>query len=137
VKVVLDTNVLVSALLKRDSVPGRILQGVWNGSLELLLSAPLHQELVSVLQYPKIRRRLAAQAADVGLFMELLPFFTTSVTLVEVSAPRPRDEDDWMVLATLVAGHGDWLISGDRDLLALADRFPILAPAAFVGRFLA
>jgi predicted nucleic acid-binding protein len=41
-----------------------------------------------------------------------------------------------MVLATLVAGQADWLVSGDEDLLVLADRFPILAPAGFVARFL-
>ena len=39
-KVVLDTNVLVSALLKRDSIPGRLLQAVWDGNLDLVLSEP-------------------------------------------------------------------------------------------------
>lgn len=37
-RVVLDTNVLVSGLLKRDGIPGRLLQAVWNGSLELVRS---------------------------------------------------------------------------------------------------
>jgi len=137
VKVVLDTNVLVSALLKQDGVPGRILQAVWNGSLELLLSDALHEELAAVLQYPKIRKRLEAQAVDVKLFMELLPFFATGVTLGDICVPRPRDADDWMVLATFVAGQGDWLIIGDADLLALAQSFPIISPAQFVERFLA
>ena len=59
-KVVIDTNVLVSALLKRDSVPGRILRAVWEGNLELLLSAPLCEELAAVLEYPKIKKRLVA-----------------------------------------------------------------------------
>ena len=40
-KVILDTNVLVSGLLKSDSVPGRLLRAIWSGNLELLLSAPL------------------------------------------------------------------------------------------------
>jgi len=137
VKVVLDTNVLVSALLKRDSIPGRILQGVWNGELELLLSAPLQEELDAVLEYPKLRKRLEGQAVDIKMFLELLPFFTTSVTLEDVSVPRPRDADDWMVLATFVAGQGDWLITGDADLLELAERFAIIRPAEFVQRFLA
>ena len=136
-KVVLDTNVLVSALLKRDSIPGRILQGVWNGELELLLSAPLQEELDAVLEYPKLRKRLEGQAVDIRMFLELLPFFTTSVTLEDVSVPRPRDADDWMVLATFVAGQGDWLITGDADLLELAERFAIIRPAEFVQRFLA
>ena len=54
----------------------------------------------------------------------------------DVSVPRPRDADDWMVLATFVAGQGDWLVTGHADLLALAQRFPIIPPAQFVERFL-
>ncbi len=41
------------------------------------------------------------------------------------------------MLATLVAGQADWLVTGDADLLVLAKQFPILTPAAFVERFLA
>jgi len=133
---VLDTNVLVSALMKRDGTPARILRAVWDGNLELLLSAPMLEELVAVLDYPKIRRRLAAAGADANLFLELLPFFTTTVELGEVAVPKPRDADDWIVRATLVAGEADWLVTGDADLLALSGQFPILTPAAFVERFL-
>jgi len=135
-RVVLDTNVLVSALLKRDSIPGRLLQAVWDGSLDLVLSEPLLTELCDVLDYPKIRRRLVANAIDCDLFLELLPFFTIQVDLSGIQVPRPRDAADEMVLATFVAGQAEWLISGDEDLLVLADRYPILTPAAFVARFL-
>jgi len=135
-KVVLDTNVLVSALLKRDSIPGRLLQAVWDGTLDLVLSEPLLTELREVMQYPKIRQRLVAHAIDSELFLELLPFFTIQVDLTGIKVPRPRDAADEMVLATFVAGQAEWLVSGDEDLLALADQFPILAPAAFVARFL-
>lgn len=136
-KVVLDTNVMVSALLKRDSVPGQILQAVWDGNLDLVLSEPLLAELREVLNYPKIRKRLVANAIDRELFLELLPFFAIQVDLAGTKVPRPRDAADQMVLATLVAGQAEWLVSGDEDLLVLADRFPILTPAAFVARFLA
>ena len=132
----LDTNVLVSALLKRDSIPGRLLQAVWDGSLDLVLSEPLLTELRDVLDYPKVRRRLAANAIDCDLFLELLPFFTIQVDLSGIQVPRPRDAADEMVLATFVAGQAEWLVSGDEDLLVLADRYPILTPAAFVARFL-
>ena len=135
-KVVLDTNVLVSALLKRDSVPGRLLQAVWDGTLDLVLSDALLTELRDVLNYPKIRQRLLANAVDSELFLELLPFFTIQVDLSGTRVPRPRDAADAMVLATFVAGQAEWLVSGDQDLLVLADQYPILTPAAFVARFL-
>jgi putative PIN family toxin of toxin-antitoxin system len=135
-KVVLDTNVLVSALLKRDSVPGRLLQAVWDSALDLVLSEELLTELRDVLRYPKIRKRLVASAIDVELFLELLPFFTIQADLSGIKVPRPRDAADAMVLVTFVAGQAEWLVSGDEDLLALADQYPILTPAAFVARFL-
>ena len=136
-KVVLDTNVLVSGLLKSGSVPGRLLQAVWSVNLELLLSAPLRNELANVPEYPKIRKRLIAQSIDVTEFLERLPFFTTDVTLGNVSVPMPRDVDDWKVLATFVAGRGDWLVTGDADLLVMNDQFSIVTPTVFVERFLA
>ena len=135
-KVLLDTNVLVSALLKQGSIPARIVRAVWDGNLQLLISTELREELADVLQYPKIRKRLLAQHIDAAQFLELLPFFTTAVMLGKVSVPRPRDADDWIALATLVAGQAEWLVSGDRDLLVLSDPFPILSPASFVERFL-
>ena len=102
-----------------------------------MLSEPLLTELREVLDYPKIRKRLVANAIDSELFLELLPFFTIQVDLTGIKVPRPRDAADEMVLATFVAGQAEWLVSGDEDLLVLADQFPILTPAAFVARFLA
>jgi len=96
-----------------------------------VLSLPLLAELREVLNYPKIRKRLVASAIDSELFFELLPFFTVQVDLTGVEVPRPRE-----VLATFVAGQAEWLVSGDEDLLVMADQFPILSPAAFVARFL-
>lgn len=136
-RVVLDTNVLVSALLNRASIPGRVLQAAWDGSLELVLSEPLLAELRAVLDYPRIRRRLDALDIDAAPFLELLPFFITQVDITGIDAPRPRDADDQAVLATLIAAQADWLVTGDQDLLVLAREFPILSPAAFVERFLA
>jgi len=89
-----------------------------------------------VLDYPKIRKRLVANAIDSDLFLDLLPFFTIQVDLSGIEVPRPRDASDEMVLATFVAGEAEWLVSGDEDLLALADQYPILSPTAFVARFL-
>ena len=60
-KVVLDTNVLVSALLKRDSVPGRLLQAVWDGTLDLVLSEPLLTELRDVLRLPEDPQALGGE----------------------------------------------------------------------------
>jgi predicted nucleic acid-binding protein len=46
----------------------------------------------------------------------------------------PRDPDDIPVLATLIASEADMLVTGDRDLLALREEYPIETPAEFVRR---
>jgi len=45
-----------------------------------------------------------------------------------------RDEADQLILGTLRASKADYLITGDKDLLALSDRYPIVTPAAFWER---
>ena len=136
VRVVLDTNVLVSALLNRQSTPGMLWNSIQDGSLTLISSASLLAELRVVLDYPKIRTRLDKHGVDTILFLELLQLFVIVVTVDDVVVPRPRDIDDQQVLATLIASKADWLITGDEDLLVLADRYHILSPAAFRHRFL-
>ena len=136
-RVVLGTNVLVSALLTHEGLPARILQFVYDGSLTLILSEPLLEELHEVLLYPKIRKRLDASSIDVPRFIELLRFFATLVETKVADAPTVRDPDNRELLAALIQGPADWLVTGDQDLLALSATYPILTPAAFVDRFLA
>jgi uncharacterized protein len=52
----------------------------------------------------------------------------------ETPEVRLRDAADAPVLGTLLAGHADYLITGDKDLLVLADRYPIVTPADFWER---
>ena len=136
-RVVLDTNVLVSALLTHDGLPARIHQFVYDGSLTLVLSEPLLEELHKVLLYPKIRKRFDARSIDVPRFTELLRFFATLVETKMYDATAVRDADDRELLAALIQRPADWLVTGDQDLLALSATYPILTPAAFVERFLA
>ena len=46
----------------------------------------------------------------------------------------PRDPKDNFILATLIAGKAEYLVTGDADLLALRDRYPVLTPAEFAQR---
>jgi len=134
VKVVLDTNVLVSGLMLPDSVPGRIV-AAWRGAqFELAMSEPLLEEIGRVLSYPKIQGRLRWGQDDIARFLLLLRFKADIVDITGEKAGVPRDPGDDPVLATLLAADADCLVSGDTDLLALRDRFPIQTPAEFVRR---
>ena len=133
-KVVLDTNVLVSGLMLPDSVPGRIV-AAWRGAqFELAMSEPLLEEIGRVLSYPKIQERLRWGQDEIARFLLLLRFKADIVDITGEKAGVPRDPGDDPVLATLLAADADCLVSGDTDLLALRDRFPILTPAEFARR---
>ena len=55
--------------------------------------------------------------------------------LSRAAAVELRDPNDLPTLAMLIGSAADFLVTGDKDLLALAGEYPILAPAEFVGRF--
>lgn len=123
---VLDTNVLVAALVARG-VCGDLLEHCVR-SHRVVSSLALLDELREVLAR-KFRQRDADVRAAVGLFTETF----TLVTPPELDAPACRDPDDDVVLATAVAGQCSAVITGDQDLLVL-DPFQqvrILAPSAF------
>ena len=133
-KVVLDTNVLVSGLMLPDSVPGRIV-AAWRGAqFELAMSEPLLDEIGRVLSYPKIQGRLRWGQDEITRFLLLLRFKADIVDITSEKASVPRDPGDDPVLATLLAAGADCLVSGDSDLLVLRDRFPIQTPAEFARR---
>lgn len=130
-RVVLDTNVLVSGLAYPGSVPGRIVAAWRQGGLEVVLSRHILDELVRVL--PRLPR-VGLGAAEIR---DLADSFMFLADVVEPAGPpdeQLRDPADQPVLQTLQAGRADYLVTGDKDLLALADRHPILTPAEFWAR---
>jgi putative PIN family toxin of toxin-antitoxin system len=130
-RVVLDTNVLVSGLAYPVSVPGRILSAWQQGSLSLVLSRYILDEMVRVL--PKLSRNKRSPAE----IRDLADSFMFMAEIVEPSGELEeelRDTNDQPVLGTLLAAQADYLITGDKDLLALGGRYPIVSPAAFWER---
>jgi putative PIN family toxin of toxin-antitoxin system len=129
-RVVLDTNVLISAALSPHGKPFSCLSWVLDNAT-LLTSQELLTELETRLARPKFSKyvdeaRRRAFVADLAL----------STVLVEVRGVVKlcRDPDDDKLLEITIAGGADCLVTGDQDLLVL-DPFqgvPILTPAAFL-----
>ena len=125
-KLLLDTNVLVAALVARGTCSDLLEHCV---RLHVVISSrPLLDELRDVLTR-KFRQRAADVRATVRLFEETF----TLVTPVPLEVPACRDTDDDVVLATGLAGECVAVVTGDRDLLIL-DPFRgirVLSPADF------
>ena len=133
-KVVLDTNVLLSGLMKPDSVPGKIVRAWGAAQFDLILSEAMLDEIGRALGYPKIRRRLRWDQETTARFLLLLRFKAEIVNTEAVCVEVPGDPCDVPILASLIAGEGSFLVTGDSALLKLRGRYPIVTPAEFANR---
>ena len=133
-RVVLDTNVLISGLMLPKSLPGRIVEAWRSGSFGLILSEPMVEEIGQLLAYPKIRKRIGWSDDDIGNFLLLLRLKAEVVSIEGVDATVPNDEADTPVLAALIAGNAELLVSGDSDLLDLRNDYSFISPSEFAQR---
>jgi putative PIN family toxin of toxin-antitoxin system len=137
-RLVLDTNVLVPGLLYPGGPPSRLVKAWRAGAFDLVISDFVIDELTRI--WANLASRLNASPNDladfidtIGVRAELLRI--DAAMLAQASTAGLRDPDDLPVLALLIGSGADYLVTGDKDLLALAGAYPILAPADFVDRF--
>lgn len=128
-RVVLDTNVLLSGLAYPGSVPGKIVSAWRNGALEVVLSHFILDELQRVL--PRLRARHGLNDAEIADLVDCLAFEAELVEPDPSIEPALTDAFDQPVLGTLRSAHADALITGDKALLSLGPRYPVMTPAAF------
>lgn len=128
-RAVLDTNVIVSALLHRGPT-SQLLEAWQRRRFVPLVSRGLVEEYLRVLAYPKFR--LAVEEVTVLVEHQVLPYAKV-VTVREVPPVIAADPSDDLLLACAVAGHARYLVSGDHHLLALKKHhgIAILDPSAF------
>lgn len=135
-RLILDTNVVMSALLWRGK-PYQLLEAIRQRSnLQLYSSGVLLEELADVLTRPSATKRLALIDRQAR---EVLLDYIAAVQVIDVAPlPQPvcRDPDDDEVLALALAASADLIVSGDNDLLVL-DQFegvPIVNAAQALQR---
>lgn len=133
-RVVFDTNTVISALLFSE---GQLvwLRTVWQqGTIVPLISKATTEEIVRVLGYPKFHLDAADQEELLGDFLPFAEIIDTVLPTGEV--PICRDKYDQMFLELAIAGEADALVTGDADLLVLAEEspIPIMMPADFHRR---
>jgi uncharacterized protein len=120
-RVVLDTNVVLSALVFGGGSVGQLRRAWQSEHFTPLASKASIQELMRVLAYPKFRLSPTDQH-------ELLADFLPWVETVRIPQPPPavpecRDPMDTPFMQLAVAGRATVLVSGDQDLLTLAEAF--------------
>ena len=116
-RAVLDTGVLIAALITRDTPPDRIYQAWRRRRFELVTSEWQLDEFRRVSRYPRLRRFL--HPADAGRMVNGLRTHATMVADLPRVDASP-DPDDNPILATAIVGNAHYLVSSDkREVLSL------------------
>ena len=131
-RVVLDTNVLISAFLSRSGIPNQILRQVGQ-SYRLFIGKAILEETERVLHEPNIRKRVKLTEGDIQDFLNSL----RAAAFVIENMPSLRviedDPDDDAILACALAAQADYLVSGDMHLRRLKSYkgIQIVSPSEF------
>lgn len=133
-RVVLDANILISAIISRKGSPAQILV-LWEQEMfDLIISPPVLAELERVIHYPRIRKRYNLPEEQVDQFIQLISTQAISVDpSIEITVIE-KDLTDNRYLECAVAGGASYIITGDSHLLELKEYkgIIILPPTGFL-----
>jgi putative PIN family toxin of toxin-antitoxin system len=132
-RAVVDTNILVRAVIRPQGTVGPVLLRLRQGEYTLLYAWASLEELIDVLNRPRIRDKYHLTDQDIQTVVGLLLVRGEGVTPAErVTACRDPKDDKFLEIA--VAGEADVIVSGDQDLLVLHPfaGIPIVPPNAFL-----
>jgi len=134
VRVVLDTNILIAALITKGTPPDRLYQAWLKGAFELVASKAQMAEVAAVLTRPRLQRYLDADEAAV-----IVESIDARAVILEAppDVDLSPDPDDNPILAAAIAGKADLIVSGDRKhMLALGavDGIPIVTAREALDR---
>lgn len=134
-RVVLDTNVVVSGLIWRNT-PRQILDAARDRRITLYTSSVLLAELAEVLDRAHLTAPMAQSQVSPEFLMRRYALLAERVVPAEINPTVIADPDDDAVLACALAAQVDLIVSGDPDLLNLKhyQRIPIITPAETLKR---
>ena len=133
-RVVLDANVYISALLRPEGPPGQIIERfLRDGAFAIVLSPAIVEEILRALAYPRLRR-LMRGAAPAELWFEDIAVLADLVTDVRHLSGVCADPDDDKYIAAAIEGRAAFVVTGDRQLLALIehDGIRMIGPRGFL-----
>lgn len=114
-RVLLDTNIWISAFINPTGPPARVLEFYTEGHYQLIASQPLLDEIAAVLSRPRIRRAVRFSDERIALWFRRLQ---SEAVLVDPEGDIRlcRDPKDNIVLETAILGEADYLVSRDADI---------------------
>jgi putative PIN family toxin of toxin-antitoxin system len=135
VRVVLDTNVIVSSFLSAVGNPARIVAALEQERFEIVVSEALLAEYGQALSYPRVAHRHGMTPIEIAEVVDGFRIAAILVPLTDIPTVIRDDPDDDMVLATARAGEASYIVTGDAELQQLGEYegIQILNPAVFLA----
>jgi len=133
-RIILDTNVFVSATLIKNSNPDKVLQAWRRGEVEFITSRLLLEELEDVLNRPHLRRLQWLKPDEVDALVAEFKEAAIHAPGVLHLSDVVRDVKDDKIISAAVEMQVDYIVSGDDDLLVLKEYkgIPVVSPAGFL-----
>lgn len=106
----------------------------WEASkIDIVTSQPILDEIKEVLLYPKIQKRIQWDKLKIEQYLSLLQFLTEFIIIDPnvLHVVVDRDPDDSIILHTFLTSKADFLVTGDKDLLALNKEYSVITLAEF------
>ncbi len=135
-KIVVDTNLIVSAVITPHGKPARILELFRKNMIEIVISEEIVIEIQKVSNYPKIRKRHGWSLEETKWFIKGIKKFCIVVMPGAHNDPIiTKDASDDKFLDCAVAGEVDYVVTGDKHLLELGQYsgIPIISPGKIAG----
>ncbi len=136
-RVVLDTNQHISAIIRPNGNPSQIVQ-LWHiGLIELAISPAILEEFAAVVHRPRIQQKHNLSDDDISEYLEVLRTFAILVSGTITVNAVPDDPDDNIIIACAIEAEADVIISGDQHLLSLGSYqgIPIVNAADFLSSY--
>src|SRR3990170_3646089 len=132
--VLLDTNVIISALLSPEGNPAKIVQRWEADEFELATSPALLQEIERALSYARVRAKIKLSEQELETFLRKFRSSKVNVEPLETLGLIKKDPADDRVLECALAARAAYLVTGDNHLLELKEHAEvvILPPAGFL-----
>ena len=134
-RVVLDANVYVSAIIRPEGPPGHVIERfLRNAAFEIVLWPEIVEETLRALTYAKVRKYVRG-TVDPELWFEDIVLLAEWVAGDYEMSAASVDPDDDKYLAAALEGRATLVVTGDPDLLALEEHqgVRVVNPRAFLG----
>lgn len=135
-RAVIDTNILIRALIKPRGTVGPIISRLGKGDFILIYSAPMLDELIAKLALPRIHQKYRVEEFEIEALVALIGArgeFVEPTRTIRIC----RDPDDNMFIEAALAGNAKYIVTGDKDLLTLKkfETVRFVTPRTFLASF--